>query len=285
MRGPFSVALTLTLTASACGGSSPPAASPSPTPTPATASSAPTAVAAKIPQLVVTASEYAYEGLPAQIEAGLIDITLRNAGAQDHEVLFARLKQGSYETFKTDLPKGLNVVGPAMLEAAGAPDRASPGDKLRAILDLAIGDYVVYSSVAVAGVPEVIAKSMHRPLRVVAPTALTPPEPAADARLDLKDGAAPELKGTLAAGSRTVIVVSSGARVNSATIVRLATGKTVADFSAWLKDRQGQAPFVRVGGVVGLSAGKRGWALLDLVPGEYVIYNLQAAQLASFTLK
>lgn len=95
----------------------------------------------------------------------------------------------------------------------------------------------------------------------------------------------PELQGILTAGSRTVTVVSAGARPNSATILRLRPGKTVPDFSAWLRDRQGQAPFVRVGGVIGLSSGKRGWAVLDLVPGDYVIYNLQAAQLASFSVK
>lgn len=58
---------------------------------------------AQIPKVVVKAMEYAFEA-PDQIEAGLVSITLDNAGHEGHDVMLARLNDGvTLEQFETAL--------------------------------------------------------------------------------------------------------------------------------------------------------------------------------------
>jgi hypothetical protein len=76
---------------------------------------------------------------------------------------------------------------------------------------------------------------------------------------------------TVSAGSRLVRFENAGAHSHLALVSRLAPGKTLADAAAWEMKPEGPQPFIYVGGVTAMAAGRASIARLDLEPGRYFI--------------
>jgi len=253
----------------ACGGGAapPPVASAvaSPTETPA----------ARLADVAITASEFAFQA-PDHIEGGLVRVTLMDAGALPHNADFGLLKAGATpESFRAALAKGPAAALP-LIDPYGGPGFTPPGATSRVILDLAAGEYALLSSTAYAAdkAPD-FAKGMVAFIAVTAPLGPPTAEPTAAATATLGNGqplALTEVK----AGSQVWRVVVEGQAPRNLVVLRLGPAKTADDFATWLKVRVGPAPGDIVGGMHNLASGHRGWALLDLVPGDYAASEFSA---------
>ena len=92
---------------------------------------------------------------------------------------------------------------------------------------------------------------------------------AADATIKLVDYDF-ELSAPLAAGKQTILVENDGPQAHELALLKLAPGKTVADFAAWdAGGMKGPPPAEPIGGVVALDTGTRATFTADLTPGDY----------------
>ncbi|MEA2972775.1 MAG: hypothetical protein QOG82_1233 [Actinomycetota bacterium] len=91
-------------------------------------------------QVKVTATEYAYAGLPATLEAGRTSIDLTNNGKELHEVVLLTKNPGVTETWDQILAlpeeEGMTKATPQSFTFA------AQGDTEYSVVDLAAGDYV-----------------------------------------------------------------------------------------------------------------------------------------------
>jgi uncharacterized cupredoxin-like copper-binding protein len=89
----------------------------------------------------VTASDYAFEGLPADLGAGPTSFELTNEGEELHELVLARKNDGvtlsAEELLALPEEEAMNNVTPV-----GSPAFAAPGDSGYLVVDLEPGDYV-----------------------------------------------------------------------------------------------------------------------------------------------
>ena len=91
-------------------------------------------------QVEVTATEYAFAGLPATLEAGRTSVDLTNNGVELHEVALLSKNPGVTETFDQILAlseeEAMTKVRPQSITFA------SQGDTEYSVVDLPAGDYV-----------------------------------------------------------------------------------------------------------------------------------------------
>lgn len=287
-------ALLLGLVATACGGASAPVATaPTPTAVPAAPATPPASVARTPTRLDVRASEYTYEVMPERFDAGPVHVTFENVGKQSHELLFGRLKDGAtLDDYRSRLAQGTAGRAVTLLDLLGGPSRARAGDRHEAIFDLRAGTYVIFSAVPVEGAPEVVSKGMYRALAVSPATGPAAPEPEVQLVATVKEGAPIVLSTAVRSGKQIWRMVNGGETTHSLEVLRLAAGKTAADLTKWVADRQGPPPYSAAGGVIGLPPGARAWAVLELAPGDYVAWDgigvvnpaLKSGELFAFTV-
>jgi uncharacterized cupredoxin-like copper-binding protein len=223
----------------------------------------------QIPQITIKAADYSFEA-PAQLEAGLVTINLVNDGQEPHHAQILRLNEGvSLEQFQAALQQGPEMALPLAV-AAGGPGIVDPGLSSQVTLDLSPGQYLLLCFVpGHDGVPH-LAKGMARPFEVVAAVdAVKAAAPKADATVKLLDFSfvlPPEIK----AGPQVWQVVNEGPQPHEILLIKLAEGKSMGDFQAFMQAPHGAPPFANVGGFQAIHPGETGWLHLNLTPGEYV---------------
>jgi hypothetical protein len=227
--------------------------------------------AAEIPQITISARDYAYVG-PTQIPAGLVSLTLVNDGKEPHQAQLARLNDGvTMDQIQAALQKGPEAAIP-LVSLAGGPSVVMPGKQQQVTVDLAEGQYVMLCFVeSPDGMPH-LAKGMISPLQVTRGTGQArPEEPKADATVTMKDFTF-QMPSQIKAGRFTWKVVNDGPQPHEMSIVKLAPGKTLDDVMAVMASQSfsGPPPFEEAGGMQALDAGKTGWLTLDLEPGSYL---------------
>lgn len=89
----------------------------------------------------VTATEYAFEGIPDEIDAGTVAFLLTNEGNEAHEIGLARKKDDVTESFD-ELLEMDEAEAETKIDFAGGAFAASSGDQGLAIADLEPGEYV-----------------------------------------------------------------------------------------------------------------------------------------------
>jgi hypothetical protein len=89
----------------------------------------------------VTATEYAFEGIPDEIDAGRVAVLLTNEGNEAHEIGLARKKDDVTESFD-ELLEMDQEEAETKIDFAGGAFAASSGDQGLAIADLEPGEYV-----------------------------------------------------------------------------------------------------------------------------------------------
>lgn len=254
------------------------------TPAPVTSAPTPSATAtatpavAKIPEITIRASEYAFES-PDQVEAGLVLVTYENKGTRLHNLVVGRLKDGkTLADFKGAAANGGPAVVP-LVDLFGGSTGAFAGERHQVVLDLIEGPYVIFSFEHVGGDPIDVSKGMFRPLTVVARTSAVaaPPDPAAQVSAVVRDNVPFEIPSEIRAGTQTWKITNEGATFHPLAIWKLNPGRTLADLLEFIKTYTGTAPADKVGGPEQLSPGKRAWTILDLTPGDYVILDPGAA--------
>jgi hypothetical protein len=223
--------------------------------------------------VTVTARDYAFEA-PDTLPAGLTTIRLVSRGQDLHHLLLVELKDGKAPA---DLLGALKPEGPlpTWAKLLGGPNAPAPGGESNATLSLRPGHYAILCVIpAPDGVPHV-AKGMVRPLTVVPArgaqalaTRRDAALPAADVTLTLRDYGF-EFSKPLTPGKHVIRVRNAAAQPHEVEFFRVAPGKSIQDFLAWERKRNGPPPAIPLGGVNGLERGAENNVALELTPGEY----------------
>jgi len=234
------------------------------------AASTPADSGAAIPEITIKAADYSFEA-PAQIEAGLVKLTLVNDGQEPHHAQLVRLNDGvTLEQFQTALPQGPEAAF-SLITAAGGPGVVDPGLRSQVILELTPGQYVLLCVIpSHDGVPH-MAKGLLKPIEVVAHADHDHPgvsKPKADTVVKLLDFSF-VLPSEIKAGKQLWQVVNEGPQPHEILIIKLAEGKTIADVQAFVQSFHGAPPFASVGGFQAINPGESGWLHLDLESGNY----------------
>lgn len=120
----------------------------------------------KFEPLPVGAVEYAYEGVPEEVKAGVVSFELSNKGQENHELALFKKNEGVEETLDKllKLPRAkfdekMTYVGIA---------RTAPGTSAYAVTKLTAGDYAVvcFQPTAKAGGPPHHTKGMFKQFKV-----------------------------------------------------------------------------------------------------------------------
>ena len=243
---------------------------------PSSARRAPTASTRfKHPVVVVHTREFAFVA-PASIAAGTTTFRLVNDGKEIHQISIVQLKEGKT---LADYGAALKANKPTpWASGVGGPNAAAPGQTMDATVTLDAGNYVLVCWVPSPGAPVPhVAKGMIQPLTVTAPGGVTQagtsvsylPESTPDVHLELFDYGFKFSK-PLTAGKHTIHVMNTGAQEHEAVLVKLAPGKTMKDFDAWLEGgMKGPSPATPTPGMAGLGKGRTGTFDTNLSPGAY----------------
>jgi uncharacterized cupredoxin-like copper-binding protein len=224
---------------------------------------------AQIPQITIKTHDYSFEA-PAQIEAGLVSITMQNEGQEPHHAQLVRLKDGvTTEQFQAALQQSPEAVMP-LVSFAGGPGVIPPGQSQQVDVELKPGHYFLLCLVPDAdGIPH-LAKGMLAPMEVVAPTAQTSAsEPKSDGTVRLLDFSF-VLPSEIKAGRHIWKVSNEGEQPHELALIKLADGKTMQDVAAFMQTPSGPPPWVDAGGFQAIDPGESAWVDLDLQPGNYV---------------
>jgi hypothetical protein len=104
--------------------------------------------------LTMTATEYAFGGLPLQVDAGPVVVSLANTGTEVHEVVIARVADGVTETVEQLLALPEDELANKVTVVASAI--AMPGHTGYAAADLTPGRYIAACPLPQHNTPEMI---------------------------------------------------------------------------------------------------------------------------------
>jgi uncharacterized cupredoxin-like copper-binding protein len=226
--------------------------------------------ASSIPEVVITASDYAYDN-PAEIQAGPTYIKMENVGEEIHHVQLLRLNDGvTLEQFQAALQQGEETALP-LVTFHGGVGIFPKGGSGRVLVNLEEGQYVLACFIpSPDGIPH-LAKGMLTPMKVVANgTTGAVQVPEADVKVALKDFnfVLPE---NINSGKQTWEISNEGPQPHEIIFLKLGDNMTMADIQAYFESMDGPPPFEFAGGMQGLSAGESGILELDLKPGSYIV--------------
>jgi hypothetical protein len=257
------LAATITVGTAACGSDSDTDAASPPTEPVASRDATPAA------SIDVTAREYAFElASGAEVRAGYVPVTLRNAGAQPHQVMIARLHDGvTIDEFVAKSHQS-EAAANELVDYAGGVNAIGPGATAKGFADLAPGNYALICFVPTDGVGH-LHKGMITGIEVVgsgAPVAA----PASVGEIHLQDyGIALPAAGVGTHG--TYKVVNDGKEPHEMVLLKLKDGKGLGDAAAYSAGgMKGEAPFTYAGGAGGVAPGRIGYVDLALEPGNYI---------------
>jgi hypothetical protein len=254
-------ALLITLAGAALTGYVPAAHAPTGDTGPAAPARAPAVV-------TVEASDYALS-LPAQVPAGVVTFRLVNNGKELHHAQVIRLESGKTagDYMKAYTDKG---AMPGWVRYLGGPAGTPSGQEHHSTTVLTPGHYVVMCRIASPDGVIHLMKGMIREFDVVA-TGGDPEAslPAATDTVRLNDYGFVSHR-PLTTGHHTIRVENDGPQPHEIVMLKLAPGKTPADFASWgLGTRDGPPPGMPIGGVEFLDQGAAGVFPVALGPGDY----------------
>jgi hypothetical protein len=218
--------------------------------------------------ITVEANDFALT-LPAQVPAGVVTFRLVNHGKESHHAQVIRLEggktAGDFLRVFTD-----TAAAPAWVRYLGGPVGTAPGQDREETSRLTPGHYAVVCRIVSADGVMHVMKGMIREFEVVERRgAVSDSLPTASDTVTLNDYGFASSR-PLTAGHHTIRVDTAGPQPHEVVMLKLALGKTPADFAQWgLAGRHGPAPAAPVGGVEFLDQGAGGVFVVDLAPGEY----------------
>lgn len=256
----FLLLFPLTSILAACGGAAP------------TTTTTPTATSQSIPAVTIMAKDFSF-AMPDSIQAGMVDVTLINAGAEPHHAQIARLNDGvTFEQFLAALKKGrTGGAALSMVKFAGGPDTVDPGKSQEVILNLTEGQYVAICFVSGKDNVPHFAKGMIKTFKVVGPSNQGQVSvPQTNGEVILKDFSFVLPDSIKTAGSTTLKVTNQGPQPHEMNLLKLAPGKTLKDVMAFFNKPSGPPPFADAGGMGAIAAGASALVKLNLDAGNYV---------------
>jgi len=221
------------------------------------------------PVILIRGTDYAFQ-VPATIRAGFVALEFTNAGAEPHHAQVARLNDGvTPAQFGEALKKGPEAALP-LVTLVGGPGFIAPGGRQRVSVNLTPGTYALACFVETPDGTPHLAKGMLSFFRVTGPAA-RPGSLRSAGDITLNDFSIALPPGFTGRG--TYRVVNRGAQPHEVAIVRLAPGKTMQDFQAFVSQPgppSGPPPIIPAGGGQGLTRGQTNYLHLNLPAGNYV---------------
>ncbi len=218
--------------------------------------------------VTVTANDFSFDA-PGKVPAGAVTMRLVNNGKELHHAQMIRIEDG--KTME-DIAKALKNPGPppSWVKFVGGPNAVAPGKEAYVTSVLTPGLYAYLCFMPSADKVIHASKGMVLPFEVMpASSASAADLPASDATITLADYDF-QLSQPLTPGKRTILVENAGPQPHELALLKLAPGKSVADFAAWdAGGMKGPPPAEPIGGVVALDKGGRATFTVDLTPGEY----------------
>ena len=219
--------------------------------------------------ITVTASDYAYRGLPDSLPAGWVTFRLANIGREQHMLAvlpvppelsqYALMDSLSHGHFPRDLPVGTGV------------NNVSPGDTAVVTVFLPADRYVVTCFVTSPDGQTHAAKGMGAYL-VTFTSADSGSSPATDATVTLSHDSIGLTGEMTRSGMRNWSIVSSDSGWKDFEIVRLLPGKTVGDAMKWLSQPNAGSPAaVALGGTAGTPPARPAVVTANLPSGKYLL--------------
>jgi uncharacterized cupredoxin-like copper-binding protein len=245
--------------------------------------------------VTITAKDFSFD-IPAQVPAGLVDVTMKNDGPDVHHAQIARLNDGvTFDQLKTALNSNEGAAL-GMVSLQGGPGVVLPGASQEVLLNLDNpGTYAVICFVAGAdGIPHFM-KGMIAQFEVTGPEA-QPQEPESDQTITMKDFGY-TMPDQVMAGHHVWKIVNDGPEPHEMALFQLAPGVTADQVIAMLTSEAqptaatpmagmemgtpaaaatpvaspvGAPPFMPAGGMQALDKGLSGWLVVDLTPGNYL---------------
>jgi uncharacterized cupredoxin-like copper-binding protein len=218
-----------------------------------------------VPELRITADDYAFH-MPDSIPAGLVHITLRNAGRDLHEAVLERFTDstGTAAAFADSIRA--HVLFPRNAEDVGSTALTMPADSSGVWLQLAPGHYAV-----VCWKGDHLERGMVHDLHVVASHGPPGAPPRVTRQLTLVDFAF-TLDTPFTAGRHILHVRNTGSEAHEADIYKATPTAGFHEYLAWHESSEpGLPPVAPVAGFGDLYPGKEAWIELDLTPGQYFI--------------
>jgi len=218
-----------------------------------------------VPELRIMAYDYGYQ-MPSHVPAGLVRITLHNAGHDLHEATIARFTndRGTTALYRDSIRAGVDF--PSFAEDVGGARLTMPGDSGVVWLRLRPGHYVV-----ACWKGDHLSRGMVHDLFVDPPDPSRAVPPAASGEIVLTEYAY-SITDTLRAGEQVIHVTNRGREEHEADIVRLSSPTALTGYTAWMDSAQvGLPPAMPVGGVGDLLPGAEAWMRVRLEPGRYAL--------------
>jgi len=218
--------------------------------------------------VTITATDYAF-GLPDTLPAGLTEFHLVNHGAEVHHAAMVRVT-GDHRP--EEVAQALEQVPPPdWVAMVPGPNQAAPHDSSNTTVILEPGNYLLICFIpSPDGMPHFM-KGMTRAFTVTGAVPADAALPEADVMLTLADYEF-RLSTPLTAGTHTIRVENAGPQLHEVGIERLADGKTLADYQAWMAQPQGPPPVRPMGGVIGPAPGAPAATFtITLTPGHYLL--------------
>jgi hypothetical protein len=233
-------------------------------------------------------------GIPEQVEAGFVTVTVTNAG-DGYDLVLYRLREGAtleqLAPLCQDIADTLASEGGFDMAVHKAEEVAEMlGDRLSAEGELSSVGYVLEegSYVLAGSFLATVTEVTRQGFEVVASSA--PAEaPEADVAVQIKEFSY-DMPSDIKAGQQTWAVTNIGGQVLNMNLYKLAEGKTIADLNTFLQSGEGDPPGELVNWAGLLSAGRTQYIAFDLAPGSYAAfsdvpdYNADGTGLKAFAL-
>jgi uncharacterized cupredoxin-like copper-binding protein len=226
---------------------------------------------------VVHGKDFSFDA-PDSITAGWTTFRFVNDGPSLHHLQIVRLDSGKTVADFGAAMEAMNknhTPPPAWIVDAGGPNAPNPTAESNAAIDMQPGNYVLLCFVDIPNHVPHFTKGMIRPLKVTAAVGAPAAAPTADVTVALADYSF-TTTGALTAGKHTFKVVNKGPQTHEVELFRLAPGKTMKDFNAFVENAyaskaEGPPPVDALGGIAGETPGTTEYFTADLTPGNYVL--------------
>lgn len=217
---------------------------------------------------IVTATDFAYTGLPARLPAGWVTIRMVNKGKELHMFANFEIPRGYTEsTLVTAIEKGKIAPPPEW----GGPNAVAPGDTTSVTLFLKPHDYMVGCFVVSPDGKPHFAKGMLGSFEVV-PSSDTGSPPPSDKRVTLTTYRIAMNGGAVTPGAHMLLVHNSAKERHDFVILRVLPGHTVDQALAWFHDPPvGQPAAVPIAGTTSLHPDETAFLHARFTPGTYVL--------------
>jgi hypothetical protein len=218
-----------------------------------------------VPELAITSHEYGYQ-MPDSVPAGLVYVTLHNAGHDIHEALLVHFTDtiGTAAAYADSVRA--HVDFPSNAEDVGGAALTMPGNSSGVWLRLAPGHYAV-----VCWKGDHLSRGMAHDLWVVARAGVSGEPPRPTRQLVLADFRF-TLDTPLTAGRHVLHVRNAGTEAHEGDMVKATPSAGPREYLAWLDaGSPGLPPVAPVAAFGDIYPGKEAWIELHLTPGRYFI--------------